>query len=249
MTSERSTVAILGVRIDRLCSAEALEALGRFATDGGSHHVVTVNPEFIMAARRNPEFMETLREADLALPDGIGVVWASRLLQRPVAGRITGVDTVRALARFAAERHLRPFLLGAAEGVAEAAARELRRANPALEIAGVYAGSPRPEDEDAIVTLIRAVRPDMLFVAYGAPQQDLWIARTRRRLGVPLAMGVGGTLDFIAGKRRRAPRCMQRLGIEWLYRLLQEPRRWRRMLALPRFAALVIWSALTRREE
>ncbi len=246
MSVERSTVTILGVPIDRLSRAQAVETMGRFAQSGAPHHVVTVNPEFIMAARRNPDFRAALAEADLALPDGIGVVWASRLLGRPVAERITGVDTVRSLARFAAERRLRPFLLGAAEGVAEEAARLLCQANPGLEIAGVYAGSPRPADEDAIVAMIQAAHPDMLFVAYGAPQQDLWIVRTRQRLGVPLAMGVGGTLDFIAGRRRRAPRWMQTLGIEWLFRLAQEPSRWRRMLALPRFAGLVLLDAARR---
>jgi len=244
--AERLIATILGVRIDRLSVAEALATLERLALDGGAHHVVTVNPEFIMLAQQDRAFREVLNAADLSLADGVGVVWASRLLGQPVPERVAGVDTLRALARFAAGAHLRVFLLGAGDGVAEAAARVLQAQNPGLEIAGTYAGSPAPEEEEAIVSLIRRTRPDILFVAYGAPRQDQWIAHTQARLRVPLAMGVGGAFDFIAGVLRRAPRWMQRLGIEWLYRLVQEPQRWRRMVALPRFAWRVLFQALER---
>jgi N-acetylglucosaminyldiphosphoundecaprenol N-acetyl-beta-D-mannosaminyltransferase len=233
-------MTLLGTRVDLVTPAHALNLMQRFATDGGVHHVITLNPEFIMTAQRDETFRAIIERADLVLPDGIGVIWASRLHGRPLGERVTGVDTVRALARFAAQRHLRPFLLGAAPGVAETAARILQAENPGLEIAGAYAGSPGVDEEDAIVSLIQAARPDLLFVAYGAPKQDLWIARNRERLRVPVSMGVGGTFDFITGKAQRAPHWMQRAGIEWLHRLIQEPWRWRRMLALPRFALGVL---------
>lgn len=233
---------LLGVRVDLVSPAEALTLMKRFATDGGIHHAVTVNPEFIMTARKNARFHQIIQRADLALPDGIGVIWASRLYGHPPQERVTGVDTVRALARFAAQGGLRPFLLGAAPGVAEEAALILQDENPGLEIAGTHAGTPAESEDDTIVSLIREASPDFLFVAYGAPQQDLWIARNRGRLQVPLSMGVGGTFDFITGKSKRAPRWMQRAGIEWLHRLIQEPWRWRRMLALPEFAVRVLLS-------
>jgi len=233
-------LTLLGTRVDLVTPAEALRLMRQFATDGDVHHIITLNPEFIMAARNDDAFRSVIEKADLVLPDGIGVIWASRLYGHPLRERVTGVDTVRALARFAAEHHLRPFLLGAAPGVAEEAARILQAENPGLEIAGTYVGSPRIDEEDAIVSLVRAARPDFLFVAYGAPKQDLWIARNSERLHVPLSMGVGGTFDFIAGKAQRAPAWMQRAGIEWLHRLIQEPWRWRRMLALPRFALWVL---------
>jgi N-acetylglucosaminyldiphosphoundecaprenol N-acetyl-beta-D-mannosaminyltransferase len=242
MTEKPPYVMILGVRVDRVSVAGALQILAQLAVDGRPHQVVTVNPEFIMTAQRNARFREVINAADLALPDGIGVVWASRHLGRPATERVAGVDMVRALARFAAGHGMRPFLLGAGPGVAEAAAAALQAENPGLQIAGVYAGSPAPEEEAHIVGLIEAARPDFLFVAYGAPQQDVWIARNQGRLGVPIAMGVGGTLDFITGKSRRAPRWMQSLGLEWLHRLIMEPWRWRRMLALPLFAYRVLTS-------
>lgn len=233
---------LLGCRVDMVNPDLAMRLLQQLAIDGGVHHVVTVNPEFIMAARNDAAFRGVIQGADLALPDGIGVIWAGRLYGHHLTERVTGVDTVRGLAQFAARNGLRPYLLGAAPGVAEEAGRVLQRENPGLEIAGAYAGSPSVSDEDDVVACIQAASPDLLFVAYGAPQQDLWIARNRERLGIPLSMGIGGTFDFITGKSRRAPRWMQRAGLEWLHRLMHEPWRWRRMLALPRFACLVLIS-------
>jgi N-acetylglucosaminyldiphosphoundecaprenol N-acetyl-beta-D-mannosaminyltransferase len=246
-SSPPPAVRLLGVPVHLVTPEETMRRLEEFVEDGRPHHVVTVNPEFIMAAQKNAEFYRVLNAAHLALPDGIGVVWACRLMGYPLTERVTGVDTVQAVARLAARRRWRLFLLGAAPGIAEQAAAVLQRANPGLQIAGTYAGSPAPAEEDHIVEMVRAAAPHFLFVAYGAPQQDLWIARNLARLGVPVAMGVGGTFDFLAGKARRAPAWMQRAGLEWLYRLMQEPRRWRRMLALPRFALCVLWEHGLRR--
>ncbi len=135
----------------------------------------------------------------------------------------------------------RLYLLGAAHGVAEEAAARLRELAPDVQIAGTYAGSPSSTEEDEIIGRINAAHADILCVAYGAPAQDLWIQRNLARLPVALAMGVGGTFDFLSGRQRRAPRFIQRLGLEWLYRLYREPWRWRRMLALPQFALQVLW--------
>lgn len=243
-----SYLRVLGVRVDNVSSAQALAALAAFIQSGKPHHVVTVNPEFVIEARRDAEFHRVLDCADLAIPDGIGLLLAGRLLGRPLQQRVAGVDMVRAVAGLASRQRYRLYLLGAAPGVAEAAAAALCSEHPSLQIAGTYAGSPAREEEAEIVTRIRTARPHVLFVAYGAPRQDLWIARNLPRLGVPVAMGIGGALDFISGKASRAPAWAQRAGLEWLHRLLREPWRWRRMLALPRFAALVVWQRIAGRQ-
>ena len=240
------SVVLLGVRVDDVTSEEALSLIEGFIREGTPHQVVTVNPEFVMAARQDKEFRRILNAAHLALPDGIGLVWASRLLGRPLRERVAGSDLVPMIATLAAERGYRLFLLGAAEGVAAEAARRLREQNPGLVVAGTYAGSPAVEEEEEIVALVREARPHVLFVAYGAPAQDKWIARNLERLGVPVCMGVGGAFDFIAGVAKRAPRWVQRLGLEWLHRLLHQPWRWRRQLALVKFAGLVLRERLTK---
>jgi len=235
------SVSVLGVRVDDVTSDEALRRIEDFIGQGMPHQVVTVNPEFIIAARSDPHFRQILNSAALSLPDGVGLLWATRFLGRPLRERVTGVDTVERVAELAARKGYRLFLLGAREGVAARAARVLKKRYPGLSVAGTYAGSPSPHEEDEIVELVREAKPDVLFVAYGAPQQEKWIARNLKRLGVPVAMGVGGAFDFIAGVVPRAPRWMQRWGLEWLYRLIRQPWRWRRMLALPRFVWLVLW--------
>jgi N-acetylglucosaminyldiphosphoundecaprenol N-acetyl-beta-D-mannosaminyltransferase len=229
-------VDILGIVVDAVTSEGALAQISCFVKQGGGHQLVTVNPEFVMRARWDEPFRQVLNGADLALADGIGLVWAARLLRRPLPERVAGSDMVPRIARRAAKEGWRLYLLGAAPGVAQQAALALGASCPALQVAGTYAGSPAPDEEEAIVERIRAVSPDVLLVAYGAPAQDMWIARNLTRLGVPVAMGVGGTLDFIAGRARRAPGWVRWLGLEWLHRLVLEPWRWRRMMALPCFA-------------
>ncbi len=233
------SIRILGIRIDNVTAGETLERLTEMALSGTPHHVMTVNPEFIMMAQTDAAFRAVLERATLCVADGIGVVAAARIQGTPLMGRITGSDTTPAFARIAARKGISMFLLGAAPGVAERAAAVLQRANPELKIVGTYSGSPRPEEEDEICTMIENARPHVLMVAYGPPKQDLWIARTQARLRIPVAIGVGGTFDFIAGVAKRAPRWMQSIGLEWLFRLAREPKRWRRMLTLPRFVVAV----------
>lgn len=245
--SAPESVYVLGVRVDRVSQEQALDLMiGMIAERRASEdevpcrQVITVNPEFVMAAQRNADFRRAINAAALVVADGIGVVWATRYLKAPTPERITGVDTLVELARRCAATGYRIYLLGAAPGVAEEAAARLQRLAPGLQIAGTYAGSPAPAEEEEIIERVRAARADVLCVAYGAPAQDLWIYRNLSRLPAALAIGVGGAYDFISGRQQRAPRLMQRLGIEWLYRLYREPWRWRRMLALPRFAGEVI---------
>src|SRR5207247_1504201 len=164
----------------------------------------------------------------------------ARYLQRPVPERVTGTDLLPPLSQRCARSGYRLYRLGAAPGVAEAAAARLQTLAPGLEIAGTYAGSPATGEEDGILKRIRAANADVLCVAYGAPAQDLWIRRNLARLPVAVAMGVGGAYDFLSGRQRRAPRALQRMGLEWLYRLYREPWRWKRMLAIPSFMLQVI---------
>ncbi len=238
---------VLGVRVDRVTREQALERIERMIALCRAHagvqqcqQVVTVNTEFVMAAQRNSEFREAINHAALAVADGIGIVWASSVGKERVPERITGTDTIEALAKRCATSDYRMYLLGAGPGVAEQAAARLQAIAPGLVIAGTYAGSPAPDEEGAILERIRAANADVLFVAYGAPAQDLWIYRNLARLPVAVAMGVGGAFDFLSGRQRRAPRLMQRMGLEWLYRLYREPWRWRRMLAIPRFMLYVL---------
>ncbi len=245
ISAAQSRLQVVGVPVDPATFDSMLAQIEAWiARRDRVYQICTVSPEFVMIAQDDPAFMRTLREADLCVPDGVGLLLAARLLGRRLPERVTGSDGVPLIARRAAERGWRLFLLGAAPGVAERAAARLVADNPGLLVAGTYAGSPDPAEEDAILTRVNSSGADILFVAYGAPQQDLWIARNRDRLSVAVAMGVGGTFDFIAGVVPRAPRWMQRLGLEWLYRLYRQPWRWRRMLRLPRF----VWAVLTRRD-
>jgi N-acetylglucosaminyldiphosphoundecaprenol N-acetyl-beta-D-mannosaminyltransferase len=234
------SVRILGVRVDAITFEGLLDCIGAWIEQGGPHQVCTVNPEFVMAARRNPEFARVLEAADLCIADGVGLLWAAKRQGRPLPERATGSDGVPLIAGRAAERGWRLYLLGAGAGIADAAGAELQRRYPGLQVAGAFAGTPADADAPEIVARIRAARPDVLFVAYGAPKQDLWIAKHQQELQVPAMMGVGGSLDFIVGAQKRAPAWMRRGNLEWLYRLITQPWRWRRQLALPRF----VWAVL-----
>jgi len=242
-----ASVYVLGVRVDRVSQLQVLDKIDRLITSRRAsgnqlpcQQIVTVNTEFVMAAQKNSEFRQTINSAALAVADGIGVVWATRFVGFPTPERITGTDTLVALAKRCAEKGYRIYLLGAAPGIAEQAGIYLQSLAPGLQIAGTYAGSPAPAEEDAIIERIHAVNADILCVAYGAPAQDLWIYRNLSRLPAALAMGVGGAYDFLSGRQRRAPQTMQHLGLEWLYRLYREPWRWKRMLALPHFLIQVL---------
>lgn len=238
---------ILGVRVHNVDYADTLHLMVQFIESGCPHQVATVNPEFIMRARRDAEFRRILSETDLCLPDGIGILWAGRLLGHPFKARVTGVDTTWRLLGMAAERGYRVFLLGAAPGVAERTAQIVCDTYPNLIVAGIHAGSSSRDEDLASSDLILAARPDILLVAYGAPAQDKWIYRNQPRLNVPLAIGVGGTFDFISGISQRAPNWLQRVGLEWFHRLYCEPWRWRRMTVLPLFALRVMWQRVTGR--
>ncbi len=235
-------VTILGIPVDGVTMPETLDQVQDFMGQARLHQIATVNPEFIMTAQQDPDFRDTLLKADLCLPDGVGLLLAGRKLKKAIPERVAGSDLVYRLAHLASQNKWRLFLLGAETGVAEEAAGILKDRYAGLIIAGTYAGSPNPAENQFIVEMVNSSKADILFVAYGAPKQDKWIARNKISLTtVRVAIGIGGSLDFITGRATRAPRWVQRIGLEWLHRLVKEPWRWRRMLALPRFALRVLF--------
>jgi N-acetylglucosaminyldiphosphoundecaprenol N-acetyl-beta-D-mannosaminyltransferase len=230
---------VLGVRVDCVDMPATLTRIEGLVESGGHHLVATVNPEFVMRARRDPEFARVLDSADLCLPDGSGVVWAARRQGCAMPGPVTGVDLIPPLAALCARRRWRLFLLGAAPGVGAQLAASLEAVNPGLEVAHHVGHADSWADEDAL-RMIREQRPHILLVAFGAPKQELWIDRAGRRTDTPVAIGVGGAFDYLTGRVPRAPAWMRRVGMEWAYRLVRQPWRVRRMAVLPVYAARVL---------
>lgn len=218
-------IHLLGIPIDAVTRKEALERMEEFLADGAVHHILTPNSEMLVAASRNADFHAVLCKGDLNIPDSAGLLLMARWTGQRIPERITGVDTVQSLCSNLSAEHS-VFLLGAGEGVAQRAAEELKRQNSQLTIAGTYGGSPSSEEEDVICERINTSGASILFVAYGAPEQDMWIDRMLPRfVSVRVAMGVGGTFDFLAGTQKRAPLLLQKYGLEWAWRLLLNPRR------------------------
>ncbi len=231
----RKLVTILGVPIDNLNMEQTLDRLEEFIhagrATGKSHQVVTINADFVVNAIKDPELRYLLQYASLATADGMPLVWGARLLNVPLEGRVAGADLVPALAERAAQKGYSIFLLGAMPEVAARAAQILQGRNPGLKIVGIVSPpySSILEMDPAIAAQIREARPDILLVAFGNPKQEKWIGMFSKQLKVPVMIGIGGSLDFIAGERKRAPQWMQKVGMEWLFRLLQEPGRlWKR---------------------
>jgi N-acetylglucosaminyldiphosphoundecaprenol N-acetyl-beta-D-mannosaminyltransferase len=230
-------VDILGVGFDRLDLPAAAERIIERHAAGQRSFVITANPEFVMLARGDADLGAIAHAADLVVADGTGVLVASRVLRDPLPGRVPGRLLVPAVLRLISGP---VFLLGAAPGVAEQAAATLARHVTSLQVAGTYAGSPAPTEDEAIRERIQAAGARVVLVAYGMPAQERWIARNLPLMpSVRTAIGVGGVFDQLAGRVRLPPRIVHAVGLEWLWRLAFEPRRWRRQRVLPVFAALV----------
>jgi len=242
-------VDVLGIKVHNVTMAEAVERVKGFFASGRQAYVVTSNSEMVIAGRRDKEFTQILNQADLAVPDTVGLVWASRIWGTPLNGRVAGTDLLPRLCEEAARRGGRVLLLEGPEGLmsASAAAEELRRRYPKIEVEVLVIGAD--QDDQAVVAIRNISRGrdfDLLFVAYGHGKQERWISRNLKRIPVKVAMGVGGALDFIAGKQIRAPKMMRSLGLEWLYRLIRQPRRIKRQLALLPFIFLTFKESFKR---
>ncbi len=217
---------VLGVKISKVTYEFATKVVEEFLSDGKKHYIVTPNPEFIVLAQTDLEFRQILNQADLAIPDGVGL---------RAGTRVTGIDLMIKLCQLAAEKGYSIFLLGGRGGVAEEAAKRLKGRFANLNIIGTSEADPSSPFH------FPSSGVDLLFVAYGAPKQERWIAEHLPKIPVKVAMGVGGAFDFIAGKRKRAPKIFRRLGLEWLWRVVQEPHRLPRILrATVKFPLLVL---------
>jgi|HubBroStandDraft_6_1064221.scaffolds.fasta_scaffold188332_2 N-acetylglucosaminyldiphosphoundecaprenol N-acetyl-beta-D-mannosaminyltransferase len=249
----RRRVRIGPVDIDALGLAEAIDAIEELVARRRGGMIFTPNVDHVVLADENPLLREAYAEADLSLVDGVPVMWAARALGSPLPEKVSGSDLVRPLVARAAERGWGIYFLGGRPGVAAKAKEILEREFPGVRIVGV--SSPDidlsrdvSEQADAIAA-VRAAQPDLLFLALGAPKQEIWGRRIRDAVAPAVILGVGASLDFVAGEAKRAPRWMSSVGLEWLYRLAQEPRRmWRRYLVRdPRFVAIVVRQAIARR--
>jgi N-acetylglucosaminyldiphosphoundecaprenol N-acetyl-beta-D-mannosaminyltransferase len=235
----RPPITILGVPIHNLTYEETFAHIERMIEDGSPHQLATVNPEFLVMARRDPHFRRVLLEADLTLADGVGLQWGARLQGTRFVSRVAGSQLVYWLAPLAVDKGWRLFFLGAGPGVAAEAADQLRAQHPGIQIE-VNGADPTPEGNAEALRHIHVARPDILLVAYGAPKQDIWIAQHKAEAGVPVMIGIGGTLDVIAGRSPRPPQWMHDWGFEWLFRLWKQPGRWRRQLRLPLYVAMIL---------
>lgn len=226
--SSAPPIAIMGVPFDNVSTAETVQLIKQMVASGRSHYLATANVDFLVQASQDVELRRILFDAHLVLCDGTPLVWASRFLGNPLPERVAGSDLVPLILQVAEQEGYRPFFLGSTPDVLEKATQRLKNKHPNLEIAGAYSppfSKLLEMDHDEIRKRILAARPDLLFVGFGCPKQEKWINMHYRSLGVPVSIGVGATIDFLAGKVNRAPLWMQRTGTEWIYRLVQEPKR------------------------
>lgn len=249
LQEERATplleARILGVRVHRVRMDDALQRIEWLIRRAEPSLVITADANAVLIALEDAEFHALMETAALVTPDGFGLLWAGRRLGQPFPERVSGVDLVEHLTRLSHEKGYRLYLLGAAPGVAERAAQNLLACYPNAQIVGVQHGYFTSADEPAIVAQVAAAQPDVLLVGMSMPRQEKWAWRHRQQLGVPVMIGVGGSFDVYGGVVKRAPKWLQRIGCEWLWRLIQDPRKIKKVRNLPRFA----WRVLRERRQ
>lgn len=233
-------IHLLGVRVHRVDMETTMNAIREYVHSGKPHIIVTADAFGIVLAQNDEDFLNIVNSADLVTPDGSGILKASKMLGTPLECRVSGVDIAYNMCRMAVEENFSIYLLGAAPGVADAAAEKLQSDFPSLRIAGIQHGYFKPEESAEIVAKIRESGAKVLLAAMGIPRQEKWIRDNLQELGVCVAMGVGGTFDVFSGKVRRAPGWMQRHGLEWAYRLIKDPSKVYKVSELPKFLGLVL---------
>lgn len=231
-------ISIHGVNIHNITMREAVEKIKEWIDGNSIHAVYTPNAEIIMQAQRNPELKSILNDADLLIPDGAGVVLASRILKTPLKSKVSGIDLAKNLFETFSGKNVGFYILGGRPGVAEIAAVNIMEKYGKVKIKGYHNGYFNPEEEGHIIDLINESGADILLVGLGAPKQEFWIHRNMYRLSCKVCIGVGGSIDIFAGTASLAPEIIRKMGFEWLYRLIREPRRYKRMMDLPRFIIL-----------
>lgn len=242
---------ILGIKIDKVDFKEAMAKIAAFLMVDELHFIATVNPEFLVAAQRDEPFKNILNNTNLNVPDGVGLKYASWFLGEKIGERITGVDLTWEICKLAEEKSYSIYFLGGAEGVAQKAIERIKVIYPKIKIAGffspVVSATGEAENNAEIINNINESQTDILFVALGAPKQEKFINSNKAQLKVKLAMGIGGTFDYIAGIVPYAPEWMRKVGLEWLYRLFTQPKRWKRIMnAVFVFPWLIIKSRFTK---
>jgi N-acetylglucosaminyldiphosphoundecaprenol N-acetyl-beta-D-mannosaminyltransferase len=240
-------VEVLGVPVDCVTMAQAIEWAETMVTGHTPQTVVAVNPEKVMKASQDPYLLQHLRSAGLLIPDGIGVVLAVRLFEQGLLQRVPGSELMPNLCELAAAKGYRVFLFGASPEVIPRTAEVLEQRFPGLNIVGAQHGYVKDDGMSAVISSINAAQPDFLFIALGSPKQELWMARYVPLLKVKVCQGVGGTFDVIAGRVKRAPLLFRSMHLEWLYRLFSQPSRIFRQAALPIFVYQVLKNKFTRR--
>ena len=239
-SSPLPSLSLLGAPIHNVDMETALEIVEKFIQESGTHHVVTADSSMLVMAQEDTALRAIIGVAELVTPDSTGILWAAKRRGTPLRERVSGVEIVERLCARSAARGYRLFFLGAGPGVAEKAAERMRARYPGAQIAGARHGYFSEEETPALLEEIRSCHPDVLCVAMGIPKQEKWIAAHRETLGVPVMIGVGGTFDVLSGRTRRAPRWMQRLCLEWLWRVLSNPRKIGKVMLLPRFVFLIL---------
>ena len=236
----RESVEILGIPFDSVDMEDAVETAQKYAVGDRFRAIFTPNPEIVMAAQKDEELKKALHSADMLIPDGIGIVIASFFYGNKLPERVAGFDLMKELIAWGVHKKWTFYLLGGKPGVPDKAKLNLEKAYPRIRIVGTHHGYFK-ENEEEVIAHINLCNPNILLVGLGAPLQEKWIFRNRWNLNANLAMGIGGSLDILAGKARRAPKIFIKLGLEWLYRLIKEPWRIKRMMILPLFIIKVIF--------
>lgn len=233
---------IMEIPFSKFSLDEVDSYLARRLKDNQITHVVTANPEIVMYAEESLSYKQILKKADIIVPDGIGIVYASRIQKDPVAERVAGYDLLHRVMYHANLQQWKVYLLGAKEEVNALAYERLNNDYPNARLVGRHNGyfTDGSEIEKNIINEIKQQKPDILFVALGFPRQEEWISLYQTKLKIPFAMGIGGSFDILSGKIKRAPKLWQKLGIEWLYRIIKTPSRWKRVLVLPKFLIKVV---------
>lgn len=236
-------VNILGIKVNRISYEELYKQVLSYVK-GATHKIIfTPNPEIIYKAKDDAQFCDLLNQADIGLPDGIGVLVASRISGDRISQRITGIDAFT----FLCEKMVgKIYLLGSKPGIAKKAKAQLEKSYPGIEIVGFNDGYFSDDQSDHIIDLINQSRAEILFVGLGSPRQENWLIQNRDKLNVKVSMVIGGSMDVVSGTIKRSPELMIKLNIEWLYRLIQEPWRYKRMLVLPKFIFSVILDRLSK---
>ena len=232
-------IDILGVAVDSITMEEAVDRIETYMDERTGVLIATANAEMILRATHDPDLMQILNQAALVVPDGAGTVWAAHHLGEEMPERVAGYDLAQRLMKDAPAQNRRIFFFGSAPGVAEQATAKAERLYPGIEIVGTRNGFFSGSDVPAIVEQIRSAKPDLLLVALGVPKQEKWLQKHLSELEVPVSIGVGGTLDVMAGVMKRAPRWMQKAKLEWLFRGMMQPKRAGRLMALPKFVLKV----------